>query len=230
MTESSRIGAARRPRLQEMDRIDTKSVRHDVKAQDRYTYWRNGSYSIKLNLIWLERTSGTFGPASAAYASLLRTSIKRPVHISEKLRSGRLYDRGSRKAQIMYFECPCCSRRCSVLYSIKSRNKFACVKCNRPAYPSNCSKYTGRRNAKGISPLERQRQKYAQEAERIKKRNQRCRTSTTGPCAQIQRQSNRLTSRQEAMGQRLRLCEQQIMLYSLRIDLYKLQNTSRQTS
>jgi hypothetical protein len=32
------------------------------------------------------------------------------------------------------------------------------------------------------------------------------------------------------MGQRLRLCEQQIMLYSLRIDLYKLQNTSRQTS
>jgi hypothetical protein len=54
-----------------------------------------------------------------------------------------------------------------VLYSRKGENRFGCVKCNRPAYGSNCWPYTGRRNARGISLLERERLKQEQAAKQI---------------------------------------------------------------
>lgn len=127
------------------------------------------SETIRLELIWLERTGGTFGPGSAAFANQLRRSIKKPAEPATLAPIRDLEDRGQRRALVLYLSCPTCSRRCRVLYSRKGKNEFGCIKCNRPAYPSNCWPYTGRRNARGISLIERERLKQEQAAKKIGK-------------------------------------------------------------
>jgi hypothetical protein len=140
-----------------------------VQANENVACLQVQSETIWLELMWLERTSGTFGPGSAAFANQLRRSIKKPADLKILCSIRDLEDRGQRTGLLLYLSCPICSRRCRVLYSRKGENKFGCVKCNRPAYYSNCWPYTGRRNAGGISPLERKRLKNEQGAEKIRK-------------------------------------------------------------
>lgn len=148
-----------------MDRIDAKEVRPTVKTHQGLTYFPTASGVVWLELIWRKHTGGTFGPGSAAYANRLRANIAdfspfKDEHIY------RTKDRGSRGGWIMYLSCPTCSQRCRVLYSKKGSNKFECIRCNRPAYPSNCWPYTGRRNAHGISLIGREAIKREQAAAR----------------------------------------------------------------
>jgi len=170
MPQISPHSNSRRPRLHEMERIDTKSLRSNVKIKDEKAYIHTTSGPLEVKLIWLERTGGTFGPGSAAFATLLRQSIKSRLDASKLVCLGDPHDRGLRKAWILYFSCPRCSRRCRVLYGRKGTSEFGCVKCNRPAYPSNCWPYTGRLNARGISHLERTRLKHEQAAMRLKEK------------------------------------------------------------
>lgn len=160
---------SRRPRIDEMIRIDTRSVRSRVQPNQKVVGLQVQSEPIQLELIWMERTAGTFGPGSAAFANQLRRSIKKPAELKSLYPIRDLEDRGQRTGLLLYLSCPICSRRCRVLYSRKGENKFGCVKCNRPAYYSNCWPYTGRRNARGISPLERKRLKHEQGAEKIRR-------------------------------------------------------------
>jgi hypothetical protein len=44
---------------------------------------------------------------------------------------------------------------------------YGCVKCNRPAYPSNCFHCTGRRNASTVNSLEREILKHRLAAMRL---------------------------------------------------------------
>jgi hypothetical protein len=150
-----------------MDRIDTRSVRPLVQANESVACLQVHSEPIQLELIWLERTGGTFGPGSAAFANQLRRSIKKHAKLKSLSSIRDLEDRGQRTGLLLYLSCPICSRRCRVLYSRKGENRFGCVKCNRPAYRSNCWPYTGRRNARGISLLERERLKQEQLAKQI---------------------------------------------------------------
>lgn len=168
MPRSALQPQSRRPRIEEMDRIDTRSVRPLVQANESVVCLQVHSEPIQLELIWLERTGGTFGPGSAAFANQLRRLIKKPAKLKSLSSIRDLEDRGKRTGLLLYLSCPICSRRCRVLYSRKGENKFGCVKCNRPAYYSNCWPYTGRRNARGISSLERKRLKNEQAAARIR--------------------------------------------------------------
>ena len=159
----------RRPRLYEMERLDTKAVRPCVQINTPEAYLQLKSGQIRLDLLWLPRIGGTFGPGSAAYANQLRRSIKnKPGETSSNSIASR-DDRGRSVAWILYFGCPLCSRRCRVLYSRKGETKLGCVKCNRPAYPSNLWPYTGRRNARGRSSIERRRVMHEEAATRIRK-------------------------------------------------------------
>jgi hypothetical protein len=208
-----------------MDRIDTKMVRPTVRIKDECAVWVGDLREVTLNLIWLERTAGTFGPASAAYASYLRLSVKKPIPISTIKCFGYPDDRGSSKAWIMYFKCPLCSRRCRVLYSRKHQTKFGCVKCNRPAYPSNCWGYTGRRNAQGISFIMREKLKYEQSAEKIKQNYayhiENTATIEVGKHNQSTCKISKL--KQKMMKEQAFLYEQKVRMLSMKIDIYKLQ-------
>lgn len=154
----------RRPRISEMDRIDTKLVRSNVTINDQATILELKPGRIRLELIWNERKGGTFGPGSAAFANRLRRGIRN--HAVQPYTN--IEDRGNKAGFILYFKCPNCSRRCRVLYSKKDENMFGCIKCNRPAYESNSLQYTGRRNARGISLHERERIKNVQAATKIR--------------------------------------------------------------
>jgi hypothetical protein len=158
---------ARRPRWHEMDRLDTKAVRPYVNSGESFTEWETEAGPLQLELVWQERSGGTFGPGSAAYANYLRRCIKKPIERSAVARIGNPNDRGRTSAWVLYFSCPTCSRRCRVLYSKKGRNEFGCVKCNRPAYPSNSWPYTGRRNAHSINRLGREMKRHQNRAEKI---------------------------------------------------------------
>jgi hypothetical protein len=159
--------ARRRPRLHEMERVDTRMVRPYAQVGQATAYVVSGTCAVELDLIWLSRTAGTFGSGSGAYASYLRLSLKKEIDGSTVERIGNHNDRGFKTAWILYFKCPSCGRRCRVLYSKKKENLFGCVKCNRPAYPSNCWPYTGRISAGGISKLQRERIKHEQAAARV---------------------------------------------------------------
>lgn len=165
MRNPSRAVGQRRLRVNEMDRVDTKEIRPTVKPHQGLTYFQTASGVVWIELIWVKHTEGTFGPGSAAYANRLR------AHIAEHtpLKGEHIYrtnDRGSRCGWMMFFSCPRCSRRCRVLYSKKGMKEFECIRCNRPAYPSNCWPYTGRRNACGTSLLRREAIKNRQAANR----------------------------------------------------------------
>jgi hypothetical protein len=150
-----------------MDRLDTKAVRPHVNSGEPSTEWETDVGLLRLELIWQERRGGTFGPGSAAYANYLRRCIKKPIERSAVARIGNPNDRGCISALILYFSCPTCSRRCRVLYSKKGKNEFGCVKCNRPAYPSNSWPYTGRRNAHSINLVGREMKRHQYIAEKI---------------------------------------------------------------
>ena len=160
----------RRPRLDEMDRMATVDVRRKVDVADQTFSCSNVFGSFTLDLLWLQRWGGTFGPSSAAFARQLRLDNNKPINESRLESRRSLDDRGMRPAWILFFSCPACKRRCRVLYSLKGINKFACVKCNRPAYQSNTWPHTGRRNAGGASMLERTRLRHRQTAARITKK------------------------------------------------------------
>jgi hypothetical protein len=150
-----------------MDRLDTKAVRPYVNSGEASTEWETKAGLFRLDLIWQERSGGTFGTGSAAYANYLRRCIKKPIERSAVAKIGNPNDRGRTSAWILYFSCPTCSRRCRVLYSKKGKNKFGCVKCNRPAYPSNSWPYTGRRNAHNINLVGREMKRHQHMAEKI---------------------------------------------------------------
>lgn len=166
----SKSGKPRRPRIDEMDKLTTREVRDQIEVGSSQASLSRTWGSLVLDLIWLERTAGIFGPGSAAYARQLRLDVKKPPERAclEKMRD--VADRGKRSAWLLYFACPRCSRRCRVLYSLKGVNEFGCIKCNRPAYPSNCWPYTGRRNAKGISRSGREMLKHKSAAARISRK------------------------------------------------------------
>jgi hypothetical protein len=159
----------RRLRVSEMDRIDARDVRPLVQMKDDIAYLQRNGELLRINLLWQERWGGTFGPQSSSIA----TRLRRNADFSQKLVSLTLAnanqdDRGQRPAWVMYFACPTCERRCRVLYSLKGRNEYGCGKCNRPAWESNTWPHTGRRNACGVSALERARLKHEQAARRLK--------------------------------------------------------------
>ena len=163
--------AERRPRISEMDRIDTRDVRPLVQIKDDIANFQRNGELLRINLLWQERWGGTFGPRSSSFATRLRRNAdfsKKPLllhspHID-------INDRGQRPAWIMYFACPTCDRRCRVLYSLKGRNEYGCGKCNRPAWESNTWPYTGRRKARGVSALERARMKHEQASRRLREK------------------------------------------------------------
>ena len=157
----------RRPRLHEMDRLDTKTVRSCVQNQAPFIVWKTEAGPLRLDLLWQERKGGTFGPGSANYANYLRRCIKTPIERDAVARIGDPNDRGRKSAWILYFGCPTCSRRCRVLYSRKGKNEFGCIKCNRPAYPSNSWPYTGRNNGSQTSKIGREMLRHEHAAERI---------------------------------------------------------------
>lgn len=157
----------RRPKLHEMDRLDTKTVRSCVQSQEPFVDWETKEGPIRLKLLWQERKSGTFGPGSSAYANYLRRCIKTPIKRDAVARIGDPNDRGRKSAWILYFNCPTCSRCCRVLYSRKGKNDFGCVKCNRPAYPSNSWAYTGRKNGSEVSETGRAMLRHEYAAQRI---------------------------------------------------------------
>jgi hypothetical protein len=150
-----------------MDRLDTKAVRPYVNSGEASTEWETKAGLLRLELVWQERSGGTFGPGSAAYANYLRRCIKKPIDRVAVARIGNPNDRGRTSAWILYFSCPTCSRRCRVLYSKKGKAEFGCVKCNRPAYPSNSWPYTGRQNGSDASRIGRRMTWHKQEAARI---------------------------------------------------------------
>lgn len=160
----------RRPRLHEMDRLDTRSIRSCVQSQAPFIVWKTEAGPLRLDLLWQERKGGTFGPGSAAYANYLRRCIKTPIERDAVARIGDPNDRGRKSAWVLYFSCPTCSRRCRVLYSRKGKREFGCVKCNRPAYPSNAWPYTGRRNARSISLMGREMLRHQQIAAKLEKK------------------------------------------------------------
>lgn len=160
----------RRPRLHEMDRLDTRSIRSCVQSQAPFIVWKTEAGPLRLDLLWQERKGGTFGPGSAAYANYLRRCIKTPIERDAVARIGDPNDRGQKSAWILYFSCPMCLRRCRVLYSRKGENEFGCIKCNRPAYPSNSWAYTGRRNGSEASRLKRAMLKHEYAVKRIAKK------------------------------------------------------------
>lgn len=163
----------RRPKLHEMDRLDTKTVRSRVQSQEPFVDWETKEGPIRLGLLWRERKGGTFGSGSAAYANYLRRCIKTPIERDAVARIGDPNDRGQKSAWVLYFSCPTCSRRCRVLYSRKGKREFGCVKCNRPAYPSNSWPYTGRRNARSTSLMGREMLRHQQIATKLEKKIRR---------------------------------------------------------
>lgn len=160
--------STRRPRIDEVDRVDTGMVRNAVAKGQKQVQLGLSPGSIQLELIWSKRTAGLFGSTSAAIANRRRLSIKNPE--GWQLRDlEEANDRGQTQGLVLYLACPKCCRRCRVLYSRRNLSDFGCVKCNRPAYESNSWPYTGRKNAGGISKHERTRLKHEQAAKRIRK-------------------------------------------------------------
>lgn len=219
---------SRRPRVCEMNRIDTKSVRPFVQRHQRIFFFPTQVEPIRLELIWLERRAGTWGPGSAAYATQLRRSITRPLNHMTVRQIENIEDRGHVNSWILYFCCPMCSRRCRVLYSRMGTNDYGCVKCNRPAYPSNCWPYTGRKNARGISLPERERMKHLEAARKLREQlrmaptNQSL-TSISVSSTTISRPSRMSHACYEELKMRLQLEEMHVVLASLRSTNYTLQ-------
>jgi hypothetical protein len=152
-----------------MDRIDTRDVRPLVQTKDDNACLQRNGEPLRINLLWQERWGGTFGPQSSSFATRLRRNAdfsNKPLLLPSQ--HINIDDRGQRPAWVMFFACPTCDRRCRVLYSLKGRNEYGCGKCNRPAWESNTWPHTGRRNARGVSALERARLKHEQAARRLK--------------------------------------------------------------
>lgn len=218
----------RRPRVNEMDRIDTKCVRPYVQGNEPLIFFPTESGLIRLGLTWQERKGGIFGPQSAATANRLRRSIKKPRDRFVTARIRNPEDRGLKTALILYLSCPLCSRRCRVLYSRKGRNEFGCTQCNRPAYRSNCWPYTGRRNARGISLPERERLKHEQAAKKIRDQltgDSKSKNTKSEPreSLQIPKPARMSQLRFEEMNHLIKIQEQLALLASLKSAEYMLQ-------
>lgn len=211
----------RRPKLHEMERITTRHVKPLVEIKSKQVIWKRGSERLKLNLIWVERNAGTFGPGSAAYARQMRLDVRRNLNLSRLDKMGDISDRGKRTAWLLFFSCPNCLRRCRVLYSLIGMNEFGCVKCNRPAYASNSWPCTGRRNARGISRMERGRLKCMQTAARARKVNGLSFVPLVGDLAVLSESCFKKPSRMtwvrfEELALKIELCEKEALLFSLR--------------
>lgn len=168
MSKPRHSGGQRRTRINEMDRIDAKEVRPTVKPRQGLAYFPTAGGVVWLELIWRKHAGGTFGSGSAAYANRLRTNIADFYPFKDE----HIYttkDRGLREGWIMYLGCPTCSQRCRVLYSKKGSDKFECIRCSRPAYPSNCWPCTGRRDAHTITKTRREIIKHEHAAARQRK-------------------------------------------------------------
>lgn len=151
----------RRLRADEMDRVDTRMIRPYVQSGQTLCWLQVPGGLAWFELVWRNHSSGTFTPGSAAYANRLRKSVALLTPIKEE-HLPTVGQRGKSCGLIMFFACPICDSPCRVLYSKKGERRFGCVKCNRPAYPSNCLPYTGRRNASPASLAARQMLRHRQ--------------------------------------------------------------------
>jgi hypothetical protein len=176
-----RLGSGRsdrRPRWNELDRLEVRQVRPLVEIGQATVDLSVGQQQapLTLTLDWLERWGGTFGPRSSAAANARRGAgsgerFLRRWDEANGLREpdpGSTADRGGRPAWLLYLSCPQCSRRCRVLYSSPGQHQYACPKCVRPIWRSNTVSASGSRKAGEWARRERTRLKHQQAADRIR--------------------------------------------------------------
>jgi hypothetical protein len=176
-----RLGGAhpgRRPRWNELDRIELRQVRPLVQVGQVSVQLHVGPQQkpLWLSLEWLERWGGTFGPRSSSAANRRRGGASRERflrHLDEQDGTREpdpdaKADRGGRPAWLLYLSCPRCARRCQVLYSRRGQHQYGCPKCERPAYRSSCWNPSGS-DRSPWARSERQRLKHQQAAARIRR-------------------------------------------------------------
>jgi hypothetical protein len=180
-----RVGGARpdrRPRWNEVDRIELKQVRPLVQVGQVSVQLQVGPQQkpLWLSLEWLERWGGTFGPRSSVAAARRRAELATEGSAGRYLRRldeqagdrernpEEAVDRGTRPAWMLYLSCPRCARRCTVLCSRRGQHQYACTKCERPASRSNCWNPSGS-DRSPWARAERQRLQHEEAAARIRR-------------------------------------------------------------